>query len=334
MADHPWADSNFSLEESSGLVNRGPFAESPTSAWHFPRDTPLPPPLDERGGLPTSPKLLTQTCLDQAFWDGELRPRRHDLPHETYDALRVACQTVAQTQGPEVRPRELAGIEEYDLPPNLNVETLGHGSVDEKSFLAWYPRGGGTITYTATDGQVACAQDLDVEAIGSKAPLLAAAFEETRSGPRLHLEAVTSLTIWPFLRFLYTDSYALSTPNGDYFRDVPTSLLLHCQLYRLGDIYDLPQLKSQAYVNVLRQCEFGCSSPDKPIDLWEGIRYVYEHLASQDKVIDAIVNYCVTCFKSHRLGSDPTLKEMAHSLRPFHQALCRVSMAREYQDDS
>jgi hypothetical protein len=105
-------------------------------------------------------------------------------------------------------------------------------------------------------------------------------------------------------------------------------------MFKLGDIYDLPELKTQAYVNVLRQCEFGCSSPEKPIDLCAAIRYLYKELRNSDMLIDAVINYCVSCFLSHRLAEDPEFKRLAYEHRPFHQGLCKNVMARRFENES
>lgn len=204
----------------------------------------------------------------------------------------------------------------------------------ELSFLEWYPRGDATITYLNTEGDVQSIAGLSPWIIEERCPLLAEAFEPGRFGPRLHLEALTTATATPFVRYLYTGSYALYGTSGDLYEDVPTSVLLHCQLYRLGDIYDLPDLKQQASVNVTRQCEFGCSSPDKPIDLRDAIKFLYEHLPDHSSLIETIICYCVSCFLRHRLADDFEFRTMAYNLRPFQQDLCKESMKREFEDDS
>ena len=205
------------------------------------------------------------------------------------------------------------------------------------SFLECYPRGNAILTFQNDEKQLESIHNVNVDIIKERSALLGIAFEESRSGLQLYLETLTSATALPFLRFLYTGSYALrglSIELEDLYEDVPTSVLLHCQLYRLADIYDLPELKSQAYVNVLRQCEFACSSPDMPIDLCPAIRFAYEHLREHEKLLDAIINYCVACFLRHRLAEDREFKNLAYELRPFHQALCRNSMAREFENES
>ncbi|EME77330.1 uncharacterized protein MYCFIDRAFT_146670 [Pseudocercospora fijiensis CIRAD86] len=202
------------------------------------------------------------------------------------------------------------------------------------SFLHCFPKGNATITYLNDLGDMESISDLSPCIIEERSFLLAQAFEDSTTGPQLHLEPLTPLSARPFLQYLYTGVYNLPTANGESFQDVPTSLLVHCQLYRLADIYDLPELKTAANLNIIRQCEFGCSSPDKPIDLCAAIEYMYRNMRESANVIDTITNYCVTCFLSHRLADDFEFRRMAYDLRPFHQDLCKVSMSRQFEDES
>jgi hypothetical protein len=116
--------------------------------------------------------------------------------------------------------------------------------------------------------------------------------------------------------------------------DVPTSVSLHCRMYYLGHLYDLADLKSQAYVNVLRQCEFGCSSPNMPIDLCPAIDFVYRHLQGHDELSDALVQYCVTQCVSHKLHENAEFRKVAFYVRAFHQDLTKACRDRGYEDDS
>ena len=226
-------------------------------------------------------------------------------------------------------------------PPSGYMEQRSAFALDnaptESTFLDSYPKGNATLTYQSADNALESIRNVNVQLIEERSPILGMAIETGRSGPQLFLETLTSATALPFLRYLYTGTYALRPMTGepgDLYEDVPTSVLFHCQLYRLAEIYDLPDLKSQAYVNVLRQFEFGCSSPEKPIDLCAAIRFVCEYLQEHENLIDAIVNYCVSCFLQHRLAEDSDFKQLAYDLRPFHQSLCKNSMAREFENES
>lgn len=260
-----------------------------------------------------------------------------DLPAEVQGSFGRYVEEMFATEPPSYRsswavPRpdestrqgymERRSLFEFDHPPD--------NSITESSFMGWYPEGSATLTYQDDNQELQSIHKINLDLIQARSPMLWLAFERDQ----LYLETLTSKTAFPFLRYLYSGTYALNGATGDFYEDVPTSVLLHCQLYRLGDIYDLPELKSQAYVNVLRQCEFGCSSPDKPIELCSAIQFTYKYLANHQNLVDAIINYCVSCFMSHRLAQDEEFKELAYELRPFHQDLCKNSMNREFANES
>lgn len=234
---------------------------------------------------------------------------------------------IASLNGSLAGPRDFVY---YDTTLDTKMPALATNSLRLCTEPSDLPPGTDTLTYPGYHQQIASVSGLHASIIEDRSPLLAAAFEDSRSGRRLHLETLTSNTVMPFLRFLYTGSYALF--GG--WEDVPTSVLLHCKMYWLADLYDLPELRSQAYVNVLRQFEFGCSSPDKPIDLCSAIDFAYKTLADHDAISDAIVQYCVTQCLSHKLHEDPEFKALAFNVRAFHQDLTRVCRDRGYEDES
>lgn len=203
----------------------------------------------------------------------------------------------------------------------------------DMSFTEYFPPGDATITFPNENGDMESISGLHPWVMEERCPLLAQSFENSRSGPRLHLETLNPSTARPFFRYLYTGTYALPDGSGDMYEDVPTSVLLHCQLYHLAVIYDLVDLKQQANVNVTRQCEFGCSSPDKPIDLCDAIDFVYKHLRDHTGLMETIICYCVTCFLRHGLDEDPDFQVLAYRLREFNQDLCRESIKRGFEDD-
>ena len=257
-------------------------------------------------------------------------PRRSQ-PDEVLDTISAFSP---QDLFPEAGPSHVEPRQGYmDQPSHFSLDA----PPTESTFLDSYPKGNATLTYQNDDNTLESIHNVNVTIIQERCPILGIAFESSRSGPQLYLETLTPTTALPFLRFLYTGTYALKSPTGeteDLYEDVPTSVFFHCQLYRLADIYDLPDLKSQAYVNVLRQCEFGCSSPDKPIDLCAAIRFIYQYLREHENLVDAIINYCVSCFLGHHLAQDKEFKKLAYELRPFHQDLCKNSMNREFENES
>lgn len=250
-------------------------------------------------------------------WEGNLNPESFAETHPV----------------PILRPEEVERTHR-PMPDSFNTSTSS--VVDPRDFinlqheLKGLPVGTDTISHPGPHGYIDSIDHLHASIIEQQSPLIAASFEQSRSGKRLHLDTLSWQTAMPFVRFLYTGSYAMS---GDW-EDVPTSVLLHCKMFHLGDIYDLPDLRSQAYVNVLRQCEFGCSSPDKPIELCAAIEFAYQNLPSQASITDAIVHYCVSCFLSHKLGDDAGFRDLSYRLRAFHQDLAKACMSRGFADES
>lgn len=240
------------------------------------------------------------------------------------------------TQAPPDVPPPAAQPQPQPLPGYMQQSSAFafDSSPAELEFLEWYPPGNATLSFQNDQDETETISNLNIDIISERCAIIGHAFEPSRSGPQVRLDILTSATALPFLRYLYTGTYALKGPTEDFYEDVPTSVLFHAQLFRLGDIYDLPDLKSQAYVNILRQCEFGCSSPNKPIDLCPAIRYIYDNLAKYDNLIDAIINYCVSCFLQHSLAEDENFKKLAYELRPFHQDLCKNSMNRQFENES
>lgn len=227
------------------------------------------------------------------------------------------------TAPPEKGPLELT-ILTFTRKAHKNTELI------KLCVLPGIPPGDDALTYPEGPGKITSVTGLNASFVEARSPLLAAAFEPFKAGQRLHLEALCSDTVVPFIRFLYTPSYG---PNNGW-DDVPTSLLLHCKMYRLGELYDLADLKSQAYVNVLRQCEFGCSSPEKPIDLCKAVGFIYKNPSSHGKITDAIVQYCVTQCLSHKLHQDVEFKGLVFNVNAFNQDLARACRDRGYEDEA
>ncbi|KAH9825534.1 hypothetical protein Tdes44962_MAKER04102 [Teratosphaeria destructans] len=239
----------------------------------------------------------------------------------------------------QTRGQTFWDVDEYNPPPKRHVVastdtdeslSLHERLVHDDTFMFARAKGNATISFPGEDGIVSCFNDIDSAVFYERCPLLAAAFELSSGGVKLHLERLSPSTALPFLRYMYTGTYVSARVDGEDPKDVPSSILLHAQLYELGDLYDIPDLKSQAYVNILRQCEFGCSSPDPPIELCAAIRYIYRHLRGHKDLLDLVVNYCVTNFLRHRLAHD---EEFQNLPAQFHQLLCEICMHHDINND-
>lgn len=277
------------------------------------------------------------TQYEQSLWNFQSPSEIHkaSIDQSSNINTRIGCSRVEPQEltssvrdGTQISSESSRNCSSKPCPP-----ALPRAPPSEMSFMELHP-GDATISYLNDIGKAQCITGISVQAIEQSCPLLAAAFEPRSSGPQLYLESLSEATATPFLRYLYTGSYATNGESGDVYENVPSSLLLHCQLFHLGYLYDLRALMQQANVNIIRQCEFGCSSPDKPIHLSAAIKYAYEHLSGHAGVLETIISYCVSCFLRHRLAEDEDFKLIAFELKPFHQALCRESMDQRFENES
>lgn len=257
----------------------------------------------------------------------EARWSLEDLSHPRYHSHHRNNNLTNDDDGDNFK--DPADNAELPLDPSLPAIPRAT-SYDDKTFLNYFTPGNATLSYSGQDKGASFLQGLDLELIERRCPILGLSFEETRGGGmRFYADILEDATFIPFLRFLYLGTYAWDK----MFDDVPTSLLLHCKMFRIGEVYDLGELRSLSHVNVMRQCHYGCSTPEKPIDLCRAIRFVYEHLREHKGLVDEILSYCVTCFLSHKLGEDDDFKKLACETRYFHQDLCQMVKERNFEDE-
>lgn len=172
-------------------------------------------------------------------------------------------------------------------------------------------------------------QGLSPTIIGERCPLLMYAFDDGPDGcPQAGIEATSAESVNIFLRYLYTGGY----PSPDD-TERPSSLLNHAEVYKMAMDFDVPELKVLVNYSFTRETEFACSTPDKPIDLCEAIRFVYEHLPGEQDIIDTLLNYCVSNFAYHRLGSLPAFRQMAYENPEFHRGLIQTNLKHGFEDD-
>jgi len=202
--------------------------------------------------------------------------------------------------------------------------------MENLDFLKDAPEGNATLSVRYVNGTLACLTNLSLEPIQEASPLLAYAFEETRSGPKYCLENVTQPALASFLRYIY------SNPQ-DYVpeqcKDHAISMLTTVHVYHLAQLYDVEGLQHMSKGNLMRECEFSCSTPVPPLDLCDAIRFVYESLSTHADIIDTLANYCVSMFLYHGLGENSGFRELAYEHRRFQQDLCMVNIRRGFVDD-
>lgn len=202
--------------------------------------------------------------------------------------------------------------------------------MDDLEFLRLKPAGQASLTVTLPDGVVSTIEDINLEVIAEKCPLLGLAFEPGPRGPKYSIEEASTSLVASFLRFLYLGNYSCLDTYGF---PKSCSLLLHAQLCRMGENYDVPELSSMAHVKIIHETQESCSYPTPPIELCEAIRFLYTKLRHQQPLIDTILHYCVSCFSQHKLGTNEEFCKLVYDLVPFHKDLFKTNYQRRFEDE-
>ncbi|KAF2231654.1 hypothetical protein EV356DRAFT_518368 [Viridothelium virens] len=202
--------------------------------------------------------------------------------------------------------------------------------MDDLEFLRLKPAGQASLTVTFADGVISTIDYINLEVIEERCPLLALAFEPGPHGLKYSIEETSLPVVASFLRFLYLGDYSCFDTDGF---PKPCSLLLHAQLCRMGEIYDVPELSSTAHVNIIHETQISCSYPEPPLELCEAIRFLYTKLPHQQPLIDTILHYCVSCFTQHRLDADEEFCRLVYELEPFHKDLFKMNYQRGFEDE-
>ena len=202
--------------------------------------------------------------------------------------------------------------------------------MDDLDFLRQKPAGQASLIVVLPEGVVTTIDDINLEVIAEKCPLLALAFEPGPYGVKHSMEEASLPLVASFLRFLYEGTYDRWDTNGFL---VPCPLLLHAQLCRIGEIYDVPELSSEAHVHIIRSADFSCSYPEPPPDLCATIDFLYTKLDHRKPLLETILHYCVSCFVQHKLGNNEEFCKLVYELVPFHKDLFRINYQRGFQDE-
>jgi hypothetical protein len=184
------------------------------------------------------------------------------------------------------------------------------------------------------DNTVERIRRLSTDQIRERCPLLYFAFEDPLQSPRqASIEATSLEVVTCFLRYLYTGNYLKSDeePQG-------CPLLLHAEICKMAEDFQVPELQVSAYVNFMESTEWACSFPSPPLGLCDAIQFIYRHLAcdssrQQQGLVDSLLNYCLSSFKYHKLGENPEFRQTVFANPTFHKQLCETSMARDFHDD-
>ena len=202
--------------------------------------------------------------------------------------------------------------------------------MDDLEFLKLKPEGRASLTITLPDGVISTIDGINLDAIQERCPLLAFAFEPGPNGLRHSIEEASLPLAASFIRFLYNGDYSCLDSYGN---PRPCSLLLHAQLCRMGEIYDVSDLCSMSNVKMIHETQDACSYSTPPLELCEAIEFLYIKLPHQRPLIDTILHYCVSCFNQHQLGSNEAFCKLVYELEPFHKDLFKMNYERGFEDE-
>ena len=203
---------------------------------------------------------------------------------------------------------------------------------DYDDFLALRPRGNADLVVHAPDHSSFSFRNLNEQYLIETCPLLAFSFEERPQGRKsLSLNASSVELVARFLRFIYTATYHIV---DDHKREISCSFLMHAQLYRYGELYDLPQLRSRAYIHISQICELGCSMPSAPVGLCETLRFLYDKVTTDKTCHESILHYCISRFNAHHLGTNPEFCKLLAEVKECQQDMFRLVAQRGFQDES
>jgi hypothetical protein len=213
--------------------------------------------------------------------------------------------------------------------------------MEDLSFLGQldgdYGANNATLKVVDTEGRVSLISDcISPYRLLDNCPLLYHAFEQaSQSRLQASIEAPSRAAVISLLRYCYTGIYLPPCACAD---DAPILLLLHAQVYKLAEDFDVPELQLLAHGNFSVQVERACSLPLPPQDLLETIRYLYANFASpqarqQQGLMHTLSNYCICIFLYHQLGESVEFLDVARKIPQFRQDLCRTNMERNFQDD-
>ncbi|KAK7703973.1 hypothetical protein SLS57_010707 [Botryosphaeria dothidea] len=194
-------------------------------------------------------------------------------------------------------------------------------------FLAAFPPGQASILLEDSNGHIHPVNGLDPDIVGNRAPLLRESFDGRPGGPlTLTLGVPSAQAGGAVIRFLYFGDYSLEDPD----EPIEVKLLLHLEIFYVADYIECAELASLALgnLNLHAECSVSYSSP--PNDLIPALIFAYAHLSEHQKILDTLLNYCVTVFPLHKLGDNPDFKRLAATHETLVVDLSKVNAERDF----
>nr|OQO32454.1 hypothetical protein B0A51_00242 [Rachicladosporium sp. CCFEE 5018] len=149
--------------------------------------------------------------------------------------------------------------------------------------------------------------------------LLRPASESNYNELNLRLTQVTRLTAIPLVQFLR---------GGVYGVRETTPLVLHVQMYKLGEVYNIVGLRAYALEQLVLYIQYTGATGVPVFGLPDAVRFVYCNLATDCSFVE-IINALVQCvkqgFHAETSREDWVMEQLMEDFPHFHHALCDAS---------
>lgn len=204
--------------------------------------------------------------------------------------------------------------------------------MDGLEFLEESPAGTATLVIQPANAQPREIHNLSISRIKESCPTLASQFHHTKDDvTRTCVLKRSSITAGiSFLRYLYLGEYALYQADVDVL--IPP--LLHLQLFRLAEQWDLPDLQQLVITHLTNNTDPTWGNGYHPMDLCEAIRYLYVEMATRAELRKILADYCVANFVNDGLQSCEYFRQTVYECPPFLRDLCRANMDNGFSHPS
>ncbi|KAF2083212.1 hypothetical protein K490DRAFT_60677 [Saccharata proteae CBS 121410] len=197
--------------------------------------------------------------------------------------------------------------------------------MDNLSFLDEGSKGQASL-YIHSPDDTRIIDGLVISRIEERCPLLAWSFESGKSSlAKASIEVMSPESGICFLRYCYTGDCIDGSNAGG------SSLLVLCELFKLAIDYECPELRVKVHGYIVNEIELAGSFPQPLEHLVPSIWFIFEKLADQKSLIDAILHYCISCYKYHKLGEDPEFLNLVKENEAFHKSLFKVHTLRHFE---
>lgn len=203
--------------------------------------------------------------------------------------------------------------------------------MDDLKFLTDSPSGGATLLVQPIDVPEKIICRLNFNLIEEACPTLADRFHDMGDGFSAYtMKDTTATAAICLLRYIYLGDYMICEAAVD----TPIPPLLHLQVFRLAEIWSLPDLQQlvQTYLSMETDPTYGIGY--HPVDLCDGLRYLYVELLNHVGIRKILADYCVANFVNDGLKSSEIFRQTVFECSALLQDLCRANMDNGFSDPS